>query len=147
MIASPSDEAAVRKIIQDEGIAWNKGDAEAHARYFATDGTFTNLLGMFFTGHEAFLERHDQIFKTVYRRSTKDEDIVSLKFVRPDVAIVETLETITGYQKLLPGTSADAMGCLRTRLLQVLVKNGAGWEIASYHNVDVKPGTIVPEPQ
>jgi ketosteroid isomerase-like protein len=71
MIASPSDEAAVRKIIQDEGIAWNKGDAEAHARYFATDGTFTNLLGMFFTGHEAYLERHDQIFKTVYRGTSK----------------------------------------------------------------------------
>ena len=124
-----------------------KGDAEAHARYFATDGTFTNLLGMFFTGHEAFLERHDQIFKTVYRGSTKHEDIVSLKFVRPDVAIVETLETITGYQKLLPGTNGDAMGRLRTRLLQVLVKNGGEWEIASYHNVDVKPGTIVPEPQ
>ena len=27
-----------------------------------------------------------------------------------NVAIVETLEAITGYQKLLPGTSADAMG-------------------------------------
>ena len=65
---------------------------------------------MFFTGHQAFLERHDQILKTVYRGSTKHEDIVLLKFVRPDVAIVETLETITGYQKLLPGTSADAMG-------------------------------------
>jgi uncharacterized protein (TIGR02246 family) len=50
MIASPSDEAAVRRIIQDEGIAWNKGDGEAYARRFATDGTFTNLLGMFFNG-------------------------------------------------------------------------------------------------
>ena len=141
------DEAAVRRIIQDEGIAWNQGDAEAYARYFAKDGTFTNLLEMFFTGHQAFLERHDQIFKTAYRGSTKREDIVSLKFVRPDAGIVETLQTITGYQKLLPGTSADAKGRLRTRLLQVLVKNGGEWEIASYHNVDVKPGTIVPEPQ
>jgi hypothetical protein len=60
---------------------------------------------------------------------------------------VETLETITGYQKLLPGTRADAMGRLRTPLLQVLVNNGGQWEIASYHNVDVKSGTIVPDPQ
>ena len=43
MIASPSDEAAVRRIIQDERIAWNKGDAEAHARYFATDGTLPEV--------------------------------------------------------------------------------------------------------
>ena len=66
---------------------------------------------------------------------------------RSDVAIVETLQTITGYQKFLPGTSADAKGRLRTRLLQVLVKDGDEWKIAAYHNVDVKAGTSAPEPQ
>ena len=141
------DEAAVRKVIQDQGTAWNKGDAEAYAKLFAKDGTFTNLLGMFFTGRDAFRERHDQIFKNAYRGSIKHEDIVSIKFIRPDVAIVETLQTITGYQKLLPGTSADSKGRLRTRLLQVLVKDDGEWRIAAYHNVDVKSGVSVPEPQ
>ena len=141
------DEMAVRKIIQDEGVARNNGDAEAYAQHFAADGTFTNLLGMFFTGRNAFRDRHDQIFKTTYRGSIKHEDIVSIKFVRPDVAIVETLQTITGEQKLLPGTSANAQGRLRTRLLQVLVKDGGEWKIAAYHNVDVKLGITVPEPK
>jgi uncharacterized protein (TIGR02246 family) len=141
------DEAPLRKIIQDEMTAWNKGDAEAYSQHFATDGTFTNLTGMFFAGREAFRDRHDQILKTVYRGSTKQEDIVSIKFVRTDVAIVETLQTITGIQKMLPGTTADAKGRLRTRLLQVMVKDGGEWKIATYHNVDVKPGTPVPEPQ
>lgn len=144
---SGPDEMPIRKIIQDQAAAWNKGDAEAYSQHFAADGTFTNLLGMFFTGREAFRDRHDQIFKTAYRGSVKREDIVSIKFVRPDVAIVETLQTITGFQKLLPGTSADAKGRLRTRLLQVLVKDGGEWKIAAYHNVDVKAGTSVPEPQ
>lgn len=143
---SGSDETAVRSILQDQVTAWNKGDADAYSRHFATDGTFTNLVGMFFTGQDAFRERHDQIFKGAYRGSTKQEDIVSLKFVRPDVAIVETLQTVTGFQKLLPGTSTDAKGRLRTRLLQVLVKDGGEWKIAAYHNVDVKSGISVPEP-
>jgi uncharacterized protein (TIGR02246 family) len=108
----------------EEVAAWNKGDADAYSRHFASDGTFTNLLGMFFQGQEAFRERHEQIFSGAYRGSTKQLDVVSLKFVRPDVAIVETLQTVTGFQKLLPGTSADAKGRLRTRLLQVLVKDG-----------------------
>src|SRR5262249_26554884 len=142
-----SDEAAVKKIIQDQVVAWNKGDAQAFARDFADDGTFTNLLGMFFIGKEAFRERHDQIFKTVYKGSTKQEDIGSIKFVRPDVAIVDSLQTISGYQKLLPGTSADAKGRLRTRLLQVLVKNGNEWKIVTYHNIDVKAGVSAPEPK
>ncbi len=142
-----ADEAAIRDILKEEVAAWNKGDANAYSRHFAEDGTFTNLLGMFFQGREAFRERHEQIFHGAYRGSTKQSDIVSLRFVRPDVAIVESLQTVSGFQKLLPGTSADANGRLRTRLLQVLVKNGGEWKIAAYHNVDVKSGVEVPEPK
>jgi uncharacterized protein (TIGR02246 family) len=144
---SDAEEAAIRKILDEEVAAWNKGDADAYSRHFAPDGTFTNLLGMFFQGREAFRERHEQIFSGAYRGSTKQLDVVSLKFVRPDVAIVETLQTVTGFQKLLPGTSADAKGRLRTRLLQVLVKDGGAWKIAAYHNVDVKGGVAAPEPR
>jgi ketosteroid isomerase-like protein len=46
-----------------------------------------------------------------------------------------------------PGTQVDANGRLRTRLLQVLKKDGGEWKIVVYHNVDVKPGVPVPEPR
>jgi uncharacterized protein (TIGR02246 family) len=144
---SGADEVAIRDILQNEVAAWNKGDATAFSQHFAEDGTFTNLLGMFFRGRDAFRERHEQIFNGAYRGSTKQSDVVSLKFIRPDVVIVETLQTITGFQKLLPGTSADAKGRLRTRLLQVLVKDGGAWKITAYHNVDVKGGVAAPEPR
>src|ERR1700680_1242153 len=39
------DEAAIRKILQEEVAAWNKGDAQGYSRHFAADGTFTNILG------------------------------------------------------------------------------------------------------
>jgi uncharacterized protein (TIGR02246 family) len=144
---SVPDETEVRKIIQAQVAAWNEGDAEAFAQHFAVDGTFTNLLGMYYQGNEAFRDRHAQLFKGAYCGSVKQEDIVSIKFVRPDVAKADSLQTITGYQKLLPGTTADSKGRLRTRLLQVMVKDGDEWKIAAYHNVDAKSGVAVPEPQ
>ena len=61
--------------------------------------------------------------------------------------IVDSLQTITGFQKLLPGTGADTKGRLRTRLLQVLVRDEGEWKIAAYHNVEVKAGVSVLEPQ
>jgi uncharacterized protein (TIGR02246 family) len=136
------DEAAVRKIIQDEGTAWNKGDAEGYSRHFAADGTFTNILGMFFTGREAFRDRHEDILKGVFRGTVLRQEVVSVKFVRPDVAVVETLTWVSGFSKSGPpaGTHTDEKGRLSTRLLQVLVRDGGEWKIASYHNVDVKPG-------
>lgn len=54
-VAATADESAIRKIIQDEVAAWNRGDATAYSRQFATDGTFTNIRGQFFTGYDAFL--------------------------------------------------------------------------------------------
>ncbi len=146
---SVPDETEIREIIQEEVATWNKGDAEAYSRHFATDGTFTNILGMFFTGHETFRDRHEEIFKGMFRGTVLRQDIVSVKFVRVDVAVVETLTWVSGFSKSgpPPGTHTDAKGRLRTRLLQVLVRDGSEWKIASYHNVDVKPGTSVPEPQ
>ncbi|HEY4885061.1 MAG TPA: SgcJ/EcaC family oxidoreductase [Myxococcales bacterium] len=51
---SKADEAAIRKVVQDEVAAWNAGDAIAYSRHFAEDGTFTNIRGEFYSGHEAF---------------------------------------------------------------------------------------------
>jgi uncharacterized protein (TIGR02246 family) len=142
-----SDEIAIRNIIQEEITAWNSGDAVAYSRHFAADGTFTNIRGQFFTGREAFIERHEFIFKGPFHGSTLKQDVVSLKFARPDVAVVEVLTSVTGIQKLSPGTNTDDKGRLRTRLLQVIVKDGGEWKIVAYHNTDVKSDVPAPDPQ
>ena len=142
-----SDEIAIRNSIQEEITAWNAGDAVAYSRHFAADGTFTNVRGQFFTGRQAFIDRHDFVFKGQFHGSTLKQDIVSVKFVRPDVAVVEVLTSVTGIQKLSPGTNTDDKGRLRTRLLQVIVKDGGEWKIVAYHNVDVKSDIPVPNPQ
>jgi uncharacterized protein (TIGR02246 family) len=146
---SAPDETAIRGIIQDEVAAWNKGDAVAYSRHFAADGTFTNITGQFFTGYDAFLKQHEVIFAGRFKQTTLQQDIVSLKFARPDTAVVEVLTAVSGVDPALlaQGTGADAKGRLRTRLLQVVVKQGTEWKIVAYHNVDVKPGIPVPEPR
>jgi len=145
MIAT-ADETAIRKIIEDENAAWNRGDAAAYSRQFAADGTFTNIRGQFFVGHEAFLKRHEVIFQGIFKDTTVQQDIVSLKFVGSDVAVVETLTSVAGMAETSPGTAPDSKGRLRTRLLQVVARRGSEWWIVAYHNVDVKPGVPVAEP-
>ncbi len=144
-----SDETAIRRIVQDESVAWNQGDAVAYSRHFAADGTFTNIAGQFFTGHDAFLKQHEVIFEGRFKQTRLQQDIVSLKFVRPDVVVVEVLTSVAGVTsaQLAQGTGVDAKGRLRTRLLQVVMKQGEEWKVVTYHNVDVKPGIPVPEPR
>ena len=142
-----NDSVAIQTIIQQEDQAWNKGDAPAYAQPFSSDGTFTNIGGMFFKGHKAFLDQHDVIFKSFFKNTVLKQKIVSLQFVRPDVAILETLCQVTGFAKegIPARLQLDTKGQLNTRLLQVLTKDAGVWKIVSYHNVDVKPGIPIPE--
>jgi len=143
------DETAIRQILDSEVASWNKGDTDSYSRHFAADGTFTNIRGMFFTGHQEFRDRHEAIFKGDFRGTTLKQEIVSLRFIRLDVVIAETITWVSGFSKAgpPPGIQLDANGRLRTRLLQVLKQDGGEWRIVVYHNVDVKPDVPVPEPR
>ena len=144
---SKSDTTAIQNILQEEVVAWNNGDAKTYSKHFAEEGTFTNILGMFFKGYKAFLERHEEIFKGRFRKTILEQKIASLKFVSSNVAIVETLTWISGFSKEGPptGSHLDDKGRLYTRLLQVMVRGGNDWKIMTYHNVDLKPGITVPK--
>ena len=141
-----ADETAIRKIIQDEVTDWNRGDAAAYSRQFANDGTCTNIRGQFFTGHEAFLKQHEVIFQGIFKNTVVQQDVVSLRFIGPDVALVDTLTSLSGMAGTAPGMATDSKGRLRTRLMQVLARRDGEWKIVAYHNVDVKPGVPVSEP-
>lgn len=145
---SKSDTLAIQNILQEEEVSWNNGNAETYSKHFAADGTFTNILGTFFTGHKEFMIRHDQIFKGVFAGTVLIQNITSLRFITSDAAIVETLTWVSGFSKDGPpkGANLDEKGRLRTRLLQVVVRNKDKWEIVAYHNVDVKSGIPTPEP-
>ena len=138
------DEAAIRDIIQIEIDTWNKGDAVGYSRPFAPNGTFTNIRGQFFTGHPAFLKQHEVIFAGIFKNTTLQQEIVSLMFIRPDVAVVEVLTTVAGAAQIPPGAAVDDKGRFHTRLLQVVSKDDGQWKVVAYHNVDIKLGIPIP---
>ena len=145
---SKSDEDAIRSILDNEIATWNQGDADGYSKHFAADGTFTNVPGMFFTGRQAYRDRHEVIFKGPFRGTKLELQVVSLRFLTPDVAICETLTWVSDFKSgAPPDLHLDAKGRLRTRLLQVLTKRNGEWQIVVYHNVDIKPGVETPEPQ
>lgn len=135
---SPSDEARIRTIIAEQVAAWNAGDGKAFSASFAQDGSFTNIRGTVFYGHRAFEERHVEIFRTFFRGSKLMMSPSKIRFVRPDVAIVDVATELSELRSAPPGVKPGADGRIRTRLQEVFVKDGGEWRVESYHNVDVK---------
>jgi uncharacterized protein (TIGR02246 family) len=139
-----TDEAAIQSIVQNETDTWNKGDAVGYSKDFAANGTFTNIRGQFFTGYDGFLKQHQAIFDGLFKNTTLTQRVVSLKFVRPDVAIVETLTAVAGMAQPPTGVALHD-GRIRTRLLQIVAREKGVWKIVTYHNTDVKPGIPITE--
>jgi uncharacterized protein (TIGR02246 family) len=137
--AAAAGEARIRAIIAEQVTAWNAGDAKAFSASFADDGSFTKIRGTVYYGHRAFEDRHAEIFRTFFKGSKLAMSPTRIRFVRPDVAIVDVATELSELQgRTPPGLTARADGRIRTRLQEVFVKNGGIWRIASYHNVDVK---------
>lgn len=136
--ASVADEAQIRSIVEEQVKAWNAGDAVAFSKSFADSGSFTNIRGTVFYGHTAFEDRHREIFTGFFKGSTLTMSITRIRFVRPDVAIVDLATEVSNLSGTPPGVRPDAAGRIVTRLQQVFVKDTGVWRVESYHNVDVK---------
>jgi uncharacterized protein (TIGR02246 family) len=132
-----ADQLSIQRLLASLEDAWARGDADAYASRFANDGTFTNFLGMFFCGPDAFRERHDAVFKTVFKASKLTLRIATLRFIKPDVAIVDMDAEVRNVSALPNGLSAMPDGTVRTKLLMVLVREHGDWWISAYHNVAV----------
>lgn len=138
MEISSADRAAIDAILDAQSSAWADGDAAAFGAS-ATDGVvFTNIVGMFSVGRAPFVGQHAHIFSTIYKGSRMSQEVVNITLVRPDVAIVDTLTTLVGAQHRPPGIEL-VDGAIRTRLEQVMVKEGDKWLVASFHNVPIQP--------
>ena len=136
---SGGDEAAIRAIVSEQEAAWNAGDGAAYARRVSPDVSFTNLFGMVMYGAPAFAERHQAILATFYKGTVKHHTIRSVRFVTPDVAIVDIDNEVRGVAAMPAGIAVPTDGIVRTQLMEVFVRHAGAWQVEAYHNVDVKP--------
>ena len=127
--APNGDEAAIRHIVQQVQDGWNAHDGKAFAAPFASDADYVVVNGMKIKGREAIEKGHTAIFSSIYKDSHNVGTVKSIRFLRPDVAVVHVewnLEVSKGGEK------AQAMNTM------VVTKEGGKWSIAAFHNTPVR---------
>jgi uncharacterized protein (TIGR02246 family) len=103
------------------------------------DVSFTNIFGTVRFGREEFILRHQEIAQTFFKGTTGKSSITKLRFIRPDVAVVDVAGELSGFQKAYPGLPIGKDGVLRNKLCLVLVKKNGVWWITEFHNVAETP--------
>ena len=132
-------ETAIRAIIAEQAVAWNAGDGGKYASRLAPEASFTNLFGMVMYGAPAFAKRHQEILSAFYKGTTKKHAIRRIRFVTPDVAIVDIDNEVHGVKAMPAGIVAPPDGIIKTQLMEVFVRRNGQWWVEAYHNVDTKP--------
>ena len=103
------------------------------------DVSFTNIFGTVRFGREEFIKRHAEIAQTFFKGATPKSTITKLRFIRPDVAVVDVAGELSNIQKTYPGLPVGKDGILRNKLCLVLVKENGAWWITEFHNVAQTP--------
>ena len=113
---------------------WNAMDGAAFGAPFAADADFVNIRGEHFRGREAIAAGHAGIFRTIYAGSTTRMTVEQARLVRPDVMLVLV-------HSVLDAPSGPLAGRHGARFSLVLIRDGADWEIAAFHNtLEPPPG-------
>jgi uncharacterized protein (TIGR02246 family) len=128
------DEAAVRQIVKQLENAWNARDGKALAAPFAADADYVVINGMYVKGRESIEKGHQGIFDTVYKDSTNIGTVKSVRFLRPDVAIVHVEWNLT-VRSGGKETTGRAMNTI------FMTKDEGKWSIAAFHNTPIKEQT------
>jgi uncharacterized protein (TIGR02246 family) len=136
-----ADEAAIRALLQKCIEGWNKGSSEAFAAQFAEDSDFVSANGMHLKGRKQNASHHQRIFDTIFKGTRLWAQVKSVRFLRPDVALMHTHGTI-----LKPGES-DASPEPESIQTLTVSKHGNEWLIDAFHNTPIqRQGGQPPKP-
>jgi uncharacterized protein (TIGR02246 family) len=122
-------EAAIAAVLQARRMAWNAGDMEAYRQLLTEDADVVSATGRKSAGRDALIALSaEQKQQPSYRDATiTATKIRTIRLLTSDVALVDATYRMTGVR--IPADSAARP--VAGAMLFVLVKQDAGWRIAS----------------
>jgi uncharacterized protein (TIGR02246 family) len=121
------DEAAIRAVIVKLEEAWIKGDGKLWGEQFATDVDFTVWNGLYLKGREAITRSHTEIFNTIFKDEKLRHKVLSIRFLRDDVAVVRTEASHVKKEEEFPSRPMVFPS-------YVMTKEKGRWQIVVFQN-------------
>jgi uncharacterized protein (TIGR02246 family) len=125
-----ADEQVIQGILQQIESAWNRYDSVSLAAVFAEDANFIQIFGGQLDGRTAIEAAHRVIFNTIYKGSHASFMLRSIRFVRPEVAVVFALAHVEFKEN-------NETREIETRPTLIVVKEQAKWQIVTFQNTKI----------
>jgi uncharacterized protein (TIGR02246 family) len=128
--AKSGDDAMLRQAVTQMMTGWNAKSGEQFAAPFAADADYVVINGMKLKTRRAIAEGHQQIFDTFYKVSTLSLAVDTIRYLKPDVAIIHANASLK-----FGGRPDENLA----RMTLVMTKNSGRWEIAAFQNTAIQP--------
>ena len=127
---STQDESAIQQVLSGMDEAWNQGDAKTLASYFTPDAELIDVVGTIHGGRNAIERRDAILLGDMLNGSHLTQELRSIRFLRPDVAVVDANAQLYGYKSVPKGLPTSG-AVLTARVRHVMVYNGKWWIVAT----------------
>jgi uncharacterized protein (TIGR02246 family) len=128
-----TEEENIQVVLGDFVKAWNIHDAHDFSMVFAEDADFTNVRGISVHGRVEVEKFHEQPFATRFKESSLKITANKIRFIKSDVAAVDTWWEMTGAK----GPDGQVIQLRKGLLNFIMTKKGDNWFIIIMHNMDL----------
>ena len=129
-----TDEIAIKSLMAKTTDAFNRHDAKAWATFCTPDARLVTVRGESMTGVAAIEKGLAAIFATRAGSAVLKTSDVSVRFIKPDVALAYVVNEMSGVKSPSGGEQPP-----HTELsVRVVVKNENEWRVAAFHNTIVQ---------
>lgn len=128
--ANAAEVDAVKALMLQTTEAFNQHDAKAWARFCTPDAQLVTVRGESMKGISEIEKGLATIFETRGRRSTLKTLDISVRLIRPDVALAHVTNEMSGV--LSP--EGQPLPSHRELSIRVVVKDQGVWRITAFHN-------------
>ena len=125
-----TDERVIKTLMAQTTDAFNRHDAKAWARFCTPDARLVTVRGESMSGIAEIEQGLAAIFETRGSKAILNTLDVTVRFVRPDVALAYVTNEMSGIR-----SSTGEQQPPHTELsIRVLVKDEGSWRITAFHN-------------
>jgi uncharacterized protein (TIGR02246 family) len=126
------DESAVRNVLAEYAVSWNRHDMAAFGRLFTENCDYVNIVGVHWKGVQEIVQRHAELFQNRLKTAVRTLTGAEVRFPTPDVALVNATWDVTGWSR----PTGEAVPVLKEITTMVMVKTNGKWLITAFQNTE-----------
>ena len=126
------DESAVRNVLAEYTVSWNRHDTAAVIRLFTENCDYVNIAGIHWKGVQEIVQQPAELFQNRLKTAVRTLTGAEVRFSTPDVALVHATWDVTGWSR----PSGEAVPVLKEITTMVMVKTNGKWLITAFQDTE-----------